>query len=467
MLNIISKEIKELLRDGRFKTIIVISLILLVFASITGLHQYKKDSGQYIESVLKERTIWETQEAKNPHSAAHYGTYAFKPMFALSLFDSGVNKYTGNSIFLEAHNRNEALYSEASDQTSLTRFGTLSINFIFIYLFPLIIILTGYNSLTKERENQTLNIIKSQGLRPAKLVLSKWLVTLLPVVLISLVIFSLIGIILSNLEGLTFFSWASLFALFISYLVYFLFISTITVLISIFSRSSGISLLTSLLFWITISFITPKIATNFANETHPYPSKSEFLARISQDKKNGLDGHNPWNDAAKSLESEILKEYGVLTVGELPFNYRGLLMQKGEEFEARVYEKHYNSLKEISNRQDQIYKNLSLLSPFISLRLLSMSISNTGNSLHWKFTEAAEDYRIMKQQFLNFDIKDNSNYNQRGYKMAVENFKKLPRFDFQPPAIDEIIRENSENLISLFVWVAVSFLILIFFSQKI
>ena len=141
MRNIIFKELKELSRDGRFKSAVVISFILLLLALITGINQYKKSNQQLTESVSKERAIWETQGAKNPHSAAHYGTYAFKPKFALSLLDYGVTKYTGNSIFLEAHNRNEASFSEATDQTSLARFGTLSINFVLIYLFPLIIIL--------------------------------------------------------------------------------------------------------------------------------------------------------------------------------------------------------------------------------------------------------------------------------------------------------------------------------------
>ena len=169
MKNIIFKELKELTRDGRFKIAMGISLILLVIATITGINQYQKNNQQYLKSIETEREVWETQGEKNPHSAAHYGTYAFKPKFALSLFDNGVTKYTGNSIFLEAHNRHEASFSEASDQTSLARFGTLSVNFVLIYLFPLIIILIGYNSYTKEVEHQTLTLLKSQGVHPIKL----------------------------------------------------------------------------------------------------------------------------------------------------------------------------------------------------------------------------------------------------------------------------------------------------------
>lgn len=467
MKNIIFKELKELTRDGRFKIAMIISLILLTIAAITGINQYQKDNQQYTESIDKERSIWETQGEKNPHSAAHYGTYAFKPKFALSLFDYGVTKYTGNSIFLEAHNRNEASFSEASDQTSLARFGTLSINFVLIYLFPLIIILIGFNSYTKEFEHKTFTLLKSQGIHPVKLVLGKWLATFIPIFILTTIIFLVIGIVLSSLENLSFFSWSSLLVLFGSYLLYYLVITTITVLISMRSKSSGISLVSSLIIWIVFSFITPKIATNFANGNHPYPSKSEFNAQIAKDRKNGLDGHNPWNKAAKKLEQETLKKYGVSKISELPFNYAGYRMQKGEEHEAKIYEKHYDILNEIAEKQNDIYKNLSFISPFIPVRFLSMDIANTSDNLHWKFTKAAEKYRIEKQKFLNYDLKDNAKLGERGYKMSSEKFKQLPKFSFTPPKLSQILKENTQNLLFLLLWLVVPFISLIITSKKI
>lgn len=467
MKNIIFKELKELTRDGRFKIVLGISLVLLIIATITGINQYKKNNQQYLKSMETEREVWESQGAKNPHSAAHYGTYAFKPKFALSLFDNGVTKYTGNSIFLEAHNRHEASFSEASDQTSLARFGTLSVNFVLIYLLPLLIILIGFNSYTKEIENKTLTLLKSQGIHPTKLVLGKWLATFIPIFILSTFIFLFIGIALSNLDNLAFFSWSSLFAIFISYNLYYLIITTITVFISMLSKSSGMSLVGSLSIWILFSFITPKVATNIANENHPYPSKSEFNAQILEDRKNGLDGHNPWNKAAKELEQETLKKYGVDSIHQLPFNYAGYRMQKGEEHEAKVYEKHYNILNEIAKSQNESYKKLSFLSPFLPVRFLSMDIANTSDVLHWKFTKSAEKYRIKKQLFLNNDIKDNSKLGERGYKMSANKFKELPKFNFIPPSLLEILKDNSPNILSLSLWFIIPFMILIITTKKI
>ena len=467
MKAIIFKELKELVRDGRFKILFITTLILLLIAMITGVNQYQRSSQQYKESIDKERNIWETQEEKNPHSAAHYGTYAFKPKFALSLFDYGVTKYTGNSIFLEAHNRNEASFSEASDQTSLARFGTLSINFVLIYLFPLIIILIGYNAYSKEVEHQTLIVLKSQGVSPISLAFGKWFATCIPILVFTSIIFLIIGVLLSSIDSFVFFSWNKLLVLFVLYLLYYFTVTTITLLVSMWSKSSGISLVRNLIIWIFISFITPKIATNIANKTNPYPSKIEFNAKITEDMKNGLDGHNPWNEAAKKLEKETLKEYGVDSISQLPFNYAGYRMQKGEEHEAKIYEKHYGILKEIAKKQNNTYKNLSCISPFISVRFLSMDIANTSDNLHWKFTEAAEKYRIEKQKYLNYDIKDNAKSGDRNYKMSAEKFKKLPKFNFSPPKLSEILIENTQNMLFLFLWLLLPLLGFIISSKKI
>ena len=124
-------------------------------------------------------------------------------------------------------------------------------------------------------------------------------------------------------------------------------------------------------------------------------------------------------------------------------------MQKGEEHEAEIYTKHYNNLNEIAQRQNSVYQKLSFLSPFISLRFLSMDISNTSDQLHWKFTNDAENYRLNKQQFLNFDIKDNSKYGDRGYKMNSKKFKQLPKFRFIPPSLFEIKNQNIPDIFCL------------------
>ena len=144
------KEIKELFRDGRVRIAMIIVVLLMGFSIWISARQYQNINEQYEVAKTAERAIWDSQGEKNPHSAAHYGTYAFKPKYPLSLVDQGVDKYAGTSIFLEAHKRNEAQFSAAADQTGLARFGDLTPDFMLLFMIPLLIILLGYNSFTKE-----------------------------------------------------------------------------------------------------------------------------------------------------------------------------------------------------------------------------------------------------------------------------------------------------------------------------
>ncbi len=102
------KEFQELLRDGRFQWATVIGGILLLFSLLSGYKQYSDVSSLHQQAQATSREEWLNQGQKYPHSAAHYGSFAFKPKRLLSLLDNGLEKYMGVSIWIEAHKQNEA-----------------------------------------------------------------------------------------------------------------------------------------------------------------------------------------------------------------------------------------------------------------------------------------------------------------------------------------------------------------------
>ena len=457
ILKTFHKETKELLRDGRARTAFVIVLLLLSIAVWISNTQYKNANSEYEIAKQSEREIWDNQGAKNPHSAAHYGTYAFKPKYPLSLIDKGVDKYVGSSIFLEAHNRNEALYSAAADQTGVSRFGELTPDFILLFIVPLLIILLSYNVFTKEKELGTFFLLKSTGASVTKLALGKWLSVFTPVFLSVTVLFLIAGIMLSGLEDYGALSWASLFSMWGVYLLYYIVFINIVMLISYISKRSGMSLVISLSIWIIACLGAPKIASTLAESKNPYPTRQEFEAMIAKEKKEGLDGHNPWSKEAKLLEKEVLEEYSVDSLHQLPFNFDGYRMQKGEEHEAEVYFKHYKRLKAQYQKQSKTYKGLAIASPFLPTRFLSMAIAQTDYATHWDFSDAAENYRIETQKFLNNNFAENSSYGEWSYRADASTWANLPVFEYTPPSLDTILQDNKSHLLILGVWVLVSF----------
>ncbi|UOX35091.1 DUF3526 domain-containing protein [Flavobacterium sediminilitoris] len=463
----LQKELKELFRDGRIRITGIIVFVLLGTAVWISSSQYQQAKENFEIFTTSERGIWKNQGEKNPHSAAHYGTYAFKPEYPLGLLDKGIDKYTGTSIFIEAHKRNEAQYSPIADQTGLARFGELTPDFILLFIIPLLIILMGYNSYTKEKEQGTILLLKSQGVKKHKLLLGKWLSLFLPIAAISLLLFLIAGIFLSNTKELENFSWTSLVILLLVYWGYYIVFINLTLFVSRISQKSAISLVSMLGVWIVSCLLIPKLASNISDAQYPYPTRQQFATAIQKDKEEGLDGHNPWSEAAKQLEKETLAKYNVDSLHQLPFNYDGYRMQKGEEHESKVYRKHYQKLRQQFAHQTATYRSLSVLSPFLPTRFLSMGVARTDYYSHWDFEDKVEDYRLTKVRFLNEYFAENSTYGDWGFLADTQLWEKLPEFEYQYQPLKNVMVQQQSSLIILGGWLLATFLLLFNFKNKI
>ncbi|NVJ46197.1 MAG: DUF3526 domain-containing protein [Cytophagia bacterium] len=461
ILHVAKKEIRELARSGQVKWMLGIVVTLSIIAIYISHVQWQDKNLQREKAQQDARSLWLAQGSTNPHNAAHYGTFAFKPQFPLSLIDPGVEKYTGVSIFLEAHSRNEADNVAAADQTGLSRFGDLTPDFILLFIIPLIIIALGHRSITKEREQGTLRIIKTQGVSNRQLILGKWLGNYAPIALLTTALFVLAALFIKE------FDWKFLATMWLVYLAYFAIINSITLVISSFTFNSGISLVTLLAIWIVGCLAVPKIASSYTNEKYPYPTRQEFEAAVAEDKKNGLDGHDPWNEASKKLEEETLKAYQVNKLEDLPFNFDAFRMQKGEEHEAAIYYKHNDKLKEVHHEQTEVYQKLAFLSPFLPTRFMSMALASTDYSTHWNFSDEAEKHRVEMQRILNDNFAENSKLGDWSYRADASLLEEIPDFEFKSPEFEEVIQANQSNLIILAAWLLVSFGFLFFASTRI
>ena len=62
----------------------------------------------------------------NPHAAAHYGAFVFKPVQPLSAIDPGLDPFVGVFVFLEAHKQQLARYRPIEDAAPTRRLGLLT-----------------------------------------------------------------------------------------------------------------------------------------------------------------------------------------------------------------------------------------------------------------------------------------------------------------------------------------------------
>jgi len=173
MIQIILNEWKILLRVRVLAYLTLFFIAGLVLVTWLGVIQNNKQQEQQQSAQKHVHEQWENIDAMNPHGAAHYGSYAFKPVTPLSSIDEGVNAITGNVLRLEGHVQNEIVYSEASQSLSVSKFGKLKPSLLLQYVIPLLPIFWAFASVSSEKETGRLKLLVFQGASLSKLVLSK------------------------------------------------------------------------------------------------------------------------------------------------------------------------------------------------------------------------------------------------------------------------------------------------------
>ncbi|MEO0341004.1 MAG: DUF3526 domain-containing protein [Bacteroidota bacterium] len=433
MWQIISNEWRFL---SRSRVLVGMSLgffLILLFTVFLGHQQAKNQKLRYETAQNHIRQQWESIDAMNPHNAAHYGTYVFKPSNFLSSLDEGVNSVTGNVLKVEGHVQNEIVFSEASQMQAVSKFGKLKSALLLQYIVPLLLIFLAFHSVSSEKQSGRLKLLVLQGAKPNSIVWAKTLsVWLFGLVLLGTTV---LVYALSNAQNMSaeVISRTAFFTL--SYALYYFVISGLTVYFSARWQNATLALTSMLGIWILWTVFLPSILMSSVEKWYELPSRNEFKAAMKADRSKGLDGHNPEDERIDALKVSVLKEYDVDSVEQLPINFDGLLMQEDEEIGNEVWDKHFGDIRSVLNQQKQSYQLAGVVSPFISLQNASMGFTGNDNLHHQEFLVQVEHYRRGFIKTLNDKHAFGGSKTGDWYWEADNKFyKSVPDYEYQPLA---------------------------------
>ncbi|HJP37830.1 MAG TPA: ABC transporter permease subunit [Gammaproteobacteria bacterium] len=474
IISIARKEFAEIVRDGRFKWTAAIMVLLLLTAMMAGYQKYTTAVRIQHAAQAGTNQQWLDQGDKNPHSAAHYGNYAFKPAGPLSYFDNGISNYTGTAVFMEAHKQNFAIGRPASDQSAIARFGDLSGANILQLLLPLLIIFLGFTSFSGERESGTLRQVLSMGVTNRQLLWGKALgvgsavlIVVLPCILVGALALSMAQSV-DHAEDMV----TRVMTLSIAYLMYAGIFLFLTLAVSALTRHARTTLMVLVGFWAFTGFLMPKTASEISKFIEPTPAFGKWMADMRAHQLRGFDGVPPFAKFARYTK-ELFKEYGVSSVGELPMYFVAVRLQKLEEYDYPVFDQHYGMIREAYTSQRKVQDQLGILAPTLPLRSISMAISGTDLIQHVKFMTDAETYRRnmvvkMNDYLSRASVHLNTTYSSSNYMRADEEvFAIVPPFEFEPPNLNTMLTEHRSNFILLFLWLAASIGLAVFAANRI
>lgn len=457
------KEMTEMFRDGRFRWASAIVLTLIAIATLTGLRSYKALDAEQQAAQTAMRGFWVDQGPKNPHSAAHYGLWVFKPKMPLSFIDQGVDAFTGQTTWLEAHKQNEFTRRPAMDQASVARFGEWTAAAVLQTLIPLLIIMLAFSAFAGERESGTLKQLAALGVPMSQLMRGKALgtATALATVVVPATLLGVLALALGSGfdrgadDVIRFGAMAGV------YLVYFLVVLVITLAVSARAASSRAALLTLLAFWSVNSLIAPRAVTDLARRLHPTTSSFAFQKAVADDLNNGIDGHNPADERRKAVEAKALKEYGVISLDALPVNFDAIAMQESEEYGNQVFDKHFNDLYDRYRAQNAVTQLGAAVAPLLAVRSLSMGLAGTDVEQHRDFATKAEAYRRGLVAFSNNYLRDNTQTGDWDWKAPPEVWAKYPAFTYEAPTVASTIKPQLRAMVVLGGWLVLALVALV------
>ncbi|PQJ77973.1 ABC transporter permease [Polaribacter porphyrae] len=465
MLQIIKNEWQFLTRSKIFLGIAIGFFSILIVSVYFGNLENEKLQSKGNDAKKHLREKWVSIEEMNPHSAAHYGTYIFKPTNLLSSLDDGVTSVTGNVIKVEGHVQNEIVHSAASQSQVISRFGKLKSSLLLQYIVPLLLIFLAFNSISSEKQSGRLKLLILQGAKPTKLILAKtlsvWLYGLV-LLLIVVVTYAFLNVDNINTEIL---SRTLLF--FSTYLLYYFVVTGLTIFFSIQFKTPTLGLTTMLGIWILWTIFLPNILMSSVENWYSLPTRNEFKTAMKEDRAKGLDGHNPSDERGKELEQSVLREYKVDSLHKLPINFDGIRMQADEEYGNIVWDKHFGNNKMVMQQQKKSFQFAGILNPFISLQNSSMGFAASDNLHHQEFLLQVENYRRVFIKMLN-DKHTFGGSKTGDWSWKADNafFKSVPDFEYKPTKINQAISNYLIDILVLIIWSILIIFLLLYASKK-
>ncbi len=410
-------EVLYAVRNKIFLPLTCILWLLLLTAFYSGYHYYTDNTLKRAAANEMFRSELEEQHL-NPHAAAHWGTYLFKPLTMMALFDPGLNSYTGNYYRVEAHKQHEINFADLRDRDAVLRLGKLSVAMVFQILAPLLIILLCFSSVSREREFDTLKILLIQGVTPKQILWGKIagnytliLLIILPV-LFALAVIEIRMLLLSGI-----------------YLLYFFVITVLMICISALSRTSAGSLLCCLGVWALACMLLPRIAASVVDHTYKLPSTYLFNQQVEKGYLQGMGNDGSYVERGAKFDTVLMRRFNVDSLQKIPAAVRrGLSLQNAEDYNTMVYNHYSVPVENDIKRQQELQDKLSFLDPVIGVRQLSMSLSGTDFLHHIHFYRHAQWYRNDLIRRLNLRITEQGNHMR---EEGPDFFRQVP-FPIQP-----------------------------------
>ncbi|MBT6434640.1 MAG: ABC transporter permease subunit [Deltaproteobacteria bacterium] len=304
--------------------------------------------------------------------------------------------------------------------------GAFDPAFLFVVLFPLVVIALSYELLSGERERGTLAMLLSQPVSQSALILGKASARLIALCGITL-LFALIGLIVGGAEltgvdaGLHILFYAGLL---VSWAAFWF-----AAAIAVNSRGGGSAKNALVLvgLWLILVVVVPGLINVGVNSFYPPPSRIELLheareaAQDVEKELNTIEGRHDVDPKAGEAAKKVISVQEELAKRSEP-----VLKELNEELRAR----------------QEILDALRFLSPAILIQMSLEDIAGAGSVRHDRFESQADQFHKEFRDFFTTRIQADSN-------LELKDLKVLPKFIYEEEPVADLASRVLSSILAL------------------
>lgn len=440
-------------RDGRLFWCVGILLVWITLSTIVGVIHSREISLQRQQAEANQREQWLNKKTVGAHMAAHQGLVVFRPNFALSAFDQGLNDYVGASMFLEAHRRSEFQNKEIEQTGLLIGFGQMSVALTLQLILPLLIVLLAYPAIAGERENGTLRQIISLGISKKELFVGKALGVFFPLAAtLSLLLVIFFGLSLMNGENSPDLGRIVIFL--VSYSVYAAIFLGFCLVVSALASSTRVSLAILLTFWLLSCLVIPKIASDLGEIFYKTPTEADLQAMLPDKEQS----RKQYLEETEQLKKELMAKYNVNDVNKLPVRFSAIMLDRSEDSAAKINKAIFDRVYDQYGKQNSLYQILGFLAPTLSIQTISMNAAGEDVFHYRHFADSAEEYRfrfvrLLNEYSINHPLKSNLDESVKEFqKNERELYESIEPFVYEKPTTIWLLDKTKNAIAGLLFW---------------
>jgi ABC-2 type transport system permease protein len=322
-----------------------------------------------------------------------YTTNPASPWAKFSIGQRDINPFTLKVKMLAIEGQ---LYDSELTNPLTLLVGNLDASFVFIFLFPLLIIAFTYNVISEEQENGVWKILRTTSKGIGSAIAGKLMVRLAVILLTTLLVFA------AAVAALKLPVSMPTLRLLIVVVLYVLFWFTASVLVIALGKSSSFNATTLVCIWIFLAILFPGVANIAVNNRISVPEAAETAIR----QREGY--HAKWDEPKKPTMEKFYAVYPQYRKYSIPEDKYSPGWYYAMQFSGDLESAHSSDkLFEKLMQRQTLSERLAGFNPVVAAQQSLNKIANTDLTSHIRYLQSVKTHhRQIREYFYPFIFED-------------------------------------------------------------